>query len=297
MGGRMWVETQVGQGSTFYFTVIAEAMLGILPDDLRVSQPQLVGQINCQLAEQLPLRILLAEDHLVNQKMALLLLQRMGYRADVASNGIEVLKALHRQPYDVVLMDVQMPKMDGLTATHQICSQWPPPKRPRIIAMTANAMRGDREECLGAGMDDYISKPIRVQQLVQALSKCQALCPSAPVNVKMLHSLMRDMAGENAAEIMTELIDCYLEEAPKLLQAMSKAVAHGDAKALRQAAHTLKSSSLSYGAVNLSNLCRELEAIACTGTIAGAKEKVSQLEFEYEGVQAALQVECARSLT
>ncbi|MEG5238347.1 PAS domain S-box protein [Microcoleus sp. AT9b-C3] len=113
-------------------------------------------QDDMKLAERLPLRILLAEDHLVNQKVALLLLERIGYRADVAANGLEVLEALHRQPYDVVLMDVQMPEMDGLEASRRICQEWPAHTRPRIIAMTANAMQGDRQVCLDAGMNDYI---------------------------------------------------------------------------------------------------------------------------------------------
>ena len=111
------------------------------------------------------LRILLAEDHLVNQKIALLMLQRLGYRADIAGNGLEVLEALQRQPYDVVLLDVQMPEMDGLEAARCICQQWQPLERPRLIAMTANAMQGDREICLAAGMDDYISKPVRMEEL------------------------------------------------------------------------------------------------------------------------------------
>ena len=128
-------------------------------------------QMDPHLAQRLPLRILLAEDHLVNQKMALLILQRLGYRADVASNGLEVLTALRRQPYDVVLMDVQMPQMDGLETTRRIAVEWPHSVRPRIIAMTANAMLGDREQCLAAGMDDYISKPIRVEELIVALTK------------------------------------------------------------------------------------------------------------------------------
>jgi CheY-like chemotaxis protein len=116
------------------------------------------------------LRILLAEDNAVNQKLALRLLQNIGYEADVANNGLEVIAALERQPYDVVLMDVQMPEMDGLEATRQICSRWSWVERPRIIAMTANAMQGDREECLAAGMDDYVSKPIRIEVLRKALS-------------------------------------------------------------------------------------------------------------------------------
>ncbi|MEP0912505.1 response regulator [Leptolyngbya sp. GB1-A1] len=116
------------------------------------------------------LRILLAEDHLVNQKLALLMLQRLGYRADVAGNGLEVLEAIHRQSYDVVLLDVQMPEMDGLEAARRICQQWQS-NRPRLIAMTANAMEGDRETCLNAGMDDYISKPMRLEALAQALER------------------------------------------------------------------------------------------------------------------------------
>ena len=121
------------------------------------------------LAERHPLRILLAEDNVVNQKLALRLLQQMGYRADVASNGIEAIECCARQPYDVVLMDVQMPEMDGLEASRRITSRWKPGERPRIVAMTANAMQGDREECLAAGMDDYVTKPIRVDALVEAL--------------------------------------------------------------------------------------------------------------------------------
>jgi CheY-like chemotaxis protein len=126
------------------------------------------------MAARHPLRILLAEDNVVNQKLAMRLLQQMGYRADLASNGIEALESVVRQTYDVILMDVQMPEMDGLEASRRITAQWPAAKRPRIVAMTANAMQGDREMCLAAGMDDYITKPIRVDQLVEALMRVPA---------------------------------------------------------------------------------------------------------------------------
>ena len=122
------------------------------------------------MAARHPLRILLAEDNVVNQKLAMRLLQQMGYRADLASNGAEAIECVARQPYDVVLMDVQMPEMDGLEASREITHRWEPTTRPRIVAMTANAMQGDREACLAAGMDDYITKPIRVDQLVEALN-------------------------------------------------------------------------------------------------------------------------------
>ena len=128
-----------------------------------------------EMASRHPLRILLAEDNVVNQKLALRLLSQMGYRADVAANGLEVLQAVNRQPYDVILMDVQMPEMDGLEATRRLCAELSAEKRPRIIAMTANAMQGDREMCLEAGMDDYLSKPIRVDELVTALNLAQSL--------------------------------------------------------------------------------------------------------------------------
>jgi CheY-like chemotaxis protein len=126
------------------------------------------------MAARHPLRILLAEDNVVNQKLALRFLQQMGYRADVASNGIEAVESVERQVYDVVLMDVQMPEMDGLEAARRICARWSADERPRIVAMTANAMQGDREMCLAAGMDDYLTKPIRVDRLVAALGEVSA---------------------------------------------------------------------------------------------------------------------------
>ena len=136
----------------------------------RVSAGPAKPRMDAQMAERHPLRILLAEDNVVNQKLALRLLSQMGYRADLASNGIEAIECVARQPYDVVLMDVQMPEMDGLEASRRIVARWPAPAtRPRIVAMTANAMQGDREECLAAGIDDYVTKPIRVDALIEAL--------------------------------------------------------------------------------------------------------------------------------
>jgi CheY-like chemotaxis protein len=121
-----------------------------------------------------PERVLLAEDNRVNQKVALLILQKLGYRADVAANGHEVLDAVERQRYDIILMDVQMPEMDGLEAAASLVKRWPVAKeRPWIIAVTANAMRGDRERCIAAGMDDYLTKPIRSDYLSAAFEKAR----------------------------------------------------------------------------------------------------------------------------
>lgn len=142
---------------------------------IKVEQAPDVQEKPTNLGDQHPLRILLAEDMVVNQKVALLILKQLGYRADVANNGLEVIEALERQTYDVVLMDVQMPEMDGLTATREVCQRWSPEDRPHIIAMTANAMQGDREMCLDAGMDAYITKPVRINELRDVLSRCQPM--------------------------------------------------------------------------------------------------------------------------
>jgi signal transduction histidine kinase/DNA-binding response OmpR family regulator len=153
-----------------------DTLVGLLVKDAapRPAPTQAKSQLDPGMAARHPLRILLAEDNVVNQKLAMRLLQQMGYRADLASNGIEAVESVQRQVYDVVLMDVQMPEMDGLEASRRITAAAPPGKRPRIVAMTANAMQGDREMCMAAGMDDYVTKPIRVDALVEALNNVAA---------------------------------------------------------------------------------------------------------------------------
>jgi GAF domain-containing protein/DNA-binding response OmpR family regulator len=155
-----------------------DTLVGLLAKDGSARtgpEPAARPQLDPTMASHHPLRILLAEDNVVNQKLALRLLQQMGYRADLASNGLEAVESVRRQTYDLVLMDVQMPELDGLDATRQIRAALPPHARPRIVAMTANAMQGDREMCYEAGMDDYLTKPIRVDRLVEALSHATAL--------------------------------------------------------------------------------------------------------------------------
>ncbi|HWZ74102.1 MAG TPA: GAF domain-containing protein [Casimicrobiaceae bacterium] len=164
-------------GKPIHQSHLYDTLVGLFAQDAAPKAATLEAgrpRLDPDMAARHPLRILLAEDNVVNQKLALRLLQQMGYRADLASNGLEAVESVQRQTYDVVLMDVQMPDMDGLEASRKITARWRQQERPHIIAMTANAMQGDREMCLAAGMDDYLTKPIRVERLVEALSQVPA---------------------------------------------------------------------------------------------------------------------------
>ncbi|MGB3534556.1 MAG: response regulator [Microcoleaceae cyanobacterium] len=283
---------------------------------------------------QSSLRILLAEDNMTNQKVATKLLQRLGYRADIAGNGLEVLDALHRQSYDVVLMDVQMPEMDGLETTRCICAEYSPssdrsPRKPWIIAMTANAMKGDREMCLQAGMDDYVTKPVRREELAKALARCQALEPLAKINdnrndathrngylvteKKLNQHQMPTAINLEVLETLREyddeddpfvdmLIETYLGEAPQHLEAIRQSLTDQNAKQLKEAAHTLKSSSAQLGAMTFSQFCKTLEAMgraALEGedpeqtcfTSGTAAEQFAAAETEWQRVTTELQAQ------
>jgi GAF domain-containing protein/DNA-binding response OmpR family regulator len=241
-----------------------------------------------KLGERHPLRILLAEDNTVNQQLALLLLESMGYRADVASNGVEAVEAVNRLPYDLVLMDVQMPEMDGLEATRRIRAGGPSPQ-PRIVAMTANAMQGDREACLAAGMDDYLAKPIRPEQLAAAITATPNRAADRPrITVLDLSALARIQAIAPSAEALARLVASFLDNGAVLIAKMAEAAGTGDAAALRRDAHTLKSNAASFGATELRELCAALEAHARAGDLAGAGEAVSRIAQEFDGARAAL---------
>lgn len=232
------------------------------------------------LAEKLPLRILLADDHATNQKLGRMILKRLGYTSDVAGNGLEVVEAVARQPYDVVLMDIEMPEMDGMEATRRILAEHPEASRPKIIAVTANAMDGDREKFIAAGMSDYVSKPIRVDALVAALQSCcgeksketrtMAQANGDTFDLAALDALLDMIGGDRTA--LGELVDSFLEEGPDLVGRMESAVRDGDADGLRRAAHTMKSSAADFGALALSRICREIEEKARTGDLAGLAE-------------------------
>ncbi|MCD8487278.1 MAG: response regulator [Desertifilum sp.] len=258
------------------------------------------------------LRILVAEDNSVNQKVIIRMLQRLGYRSDVVGNGLEVLAALERQDYDVILMDVQMPEMDGIATTEKIRANeareavaWENPQRLWIIASTANAMQGDREICLAAGMDDYISKPIQIEDLMQAFSRypgasvgLESVDPPVAIarepmtgeptlDPQILYTLSR-VVGDNAQEVMLEVIDSYLEETPRLLASLKTAVKQQDLSTVLRVSHTLKSSSATIGAITLARLCKEIETHLRAEHLSSLFVQEQNLQAEYEKVKVAL---------
>jgi CheY-like chemotaxis protein len=252
-------------------------------------------------AKSLPLRILGAEDNSVNQKVALLMLEQMGYSADVAGNGREVLDALHRQQYDLVLMDIQMPRMDGLEATRRIVREWPPNARPRIIAMTANALRSDREACLAAGMDDYLSKPILFDDLRAAILRIDSRGTSrpaaepgeAPTLDPSFMDRLRQLEAVAGREEVRPFIDDFLLEAPRRVAALHRALREGDSEELVFTAHSLKGTSAQLGAVRLASLCQELESFGRSEALGSPKlaTAVAALEIELERVVPLLRAQ------
>jgi CheY-like chemotaxis protein len=240
-------------------------------------------------AEHAPLRILVAEDNSVNQRLILLLLEKLGYRADVVADGREAVAAVERQPYDVVLMDVQMPEMDGLEATREIRQQSREPGRPRIIAMTANALQGDREACLAAGMNDYIAKPIRQDELAAALSRAGGRDGAQPKPAALDEAALDQLARTvGTPEALASLADTFLADTESILDGLRGAIGRGDAAEVRRLAHSLKSTAASFGATELSTLSRRLEELATAGSTDGGPELLAQMEAELPRVREAL---------
>jgi signal transduction histidine kinase/CheY-like chemotaxis protein/HPt (histidine-containing phosphotransfer) domain-containing protein len=257
-----------------------------------------------------PLRILLAEDNAINQNVALRLLERLGYAAEVVGDGRQVLARLDHAAYDVILMDVQMPEMDGLEASRAICARWAANRRPRIIAMTAEAMEGDRDKCLAAGMDDYIVKPVTLDRLAAALAKCrpvaiatapepaavppvekQRIAPGTELDRDVLDQLREDLGGTAA---LREVIRSFLDQTPAALSALRDAAARADVASIRRAAHMIKGTSSILGARELSEQCAEIERVGQNGCIADAGARVIAVETSYRTIEAALKAEIER---
>ncbi|MBL8093655.1 MAG: PAS domain S-box protein [Anaerolineales bacterium] len=258
------------------------------------------------------LRILLAEDNPVNQRVALLMLERLGYTADVVRNGMEALQALYQHTYDLVLLDVQMPELDGLETARRICERWPEAKRPRMVAMTANAMQGDREACLTAGMHDYMAKPIRREELNRVLDTTRERLmggltgggahvtsehphDDAVIDLSALRdalSLSEDLS-DTERETLRAVLEMYQEDSVNLLGQAKAAYTSSDSPTLIRALHTLKSSSAMLGARILARQCGDFERRAKQGTVADGEALLAQIETQLQATRAAVATQLA----
>ncbi len=296
------------KASQIYNTLV-EVLAGSSRVRVKPSGKQSAPDFDGQMSSRMPLRILLAEDNSMNQKLATLFLERLGYRADVAANGLEAVDAVLRQQYDTILMDVQMPEMDGLEATRKIRGQ--AIRQPHIIAMTANAMRGDREQCLEAGMNDYITKPIDVKELRNALAKAASaagavsgeFAPHHPVTAPQHRvfldpsalSRLRATLGSRAETLLPELARGFLKDAVRLQAAALSGLRRGSRTEVQRAAHTLKSMCANFGAAELAALCQELEIRSRNGSLEGSEDLVEKISEQFEKTRPALEALCSNT--
>jgi signal transduction histidine kinase/DNA-binding response OmpR family regulator/HPt (histidine-containing phosphotransfer) domain-containing protein len=294
---------------------------GTQPEE-RKPQPT-TSRLDATMASRLPLRILLTDDNVINQKVALRLLQQLGYKADTAHNGLDAIRAVEQQPYDVILMDVQMPELDGLEATRRIrqrqqaAKPGEPLARPiAIIAMTANAMQGDREKCLAAGMDDYLPKPVRPEALQAVLEKhahaAQAnpaapVFPAPPDGEPLLTILpqpgpsgpvvesppvdlerLNDFAGGNS-ENFNELVTLYVKQTTEQIEQIRVALAEPNAERASRIAHSSAGASATCGMVAIVPLLRQMEHLTAESKISEAALLMPSVHREFERLQSYLQ--------
>ena len=295
------------------------ALLRLLSGAQPAPRPAPTGsRMDASMAGRLPLRILLVDDNLINQKVAVRLLQQLGYKADIANNGLEAVQAVERKPYDVVFMDVQMPTLDGLEATRRIrtsqkdaASGTPLAQSIVIIAMTANAMHGDREKCVAAGMDDYIPKPVRPETLQQMIERYApratpatpaaegpapelTVLPDAPAPPVVeqqppvdMERLM-DFAGGNQ-DSFNELVTLYYKQTTEQLAQIGAALNGGDAAETARIAHSCAGASATCGMVAIVPLLRQIEQHGQEERLADAAALLPEVEREFDRLKNFLQ--------
>jgi TMAO reductase system sensor TorS len=329
MGGRIGLHSEVGHGTLFWFEIPLRKQGPTERSLLDRSQPEAAADgVAPSAAAVVPARlggrVLVAEDNPVNQAVAGAMLESLGVACHLADNGQIALDRVLHEPFDLVLMDCQMPDMDGFQATMQIRARQREGllrQRLPVVALTANAVAGDRERCLAAGMDDYLSKPFTREQLlcvlqrwlpqpsaaaadarVDASARAAATAPASgstlphevaaaaidePINPRALDAI-RQLPGPNGALLVQKVIDAYLADTPPRVAQLRAAVDAGDADTVRRAAHALKSSSANVGAEQLSALCREIESLGRSGSVEAAKALLTGVESQLPCVLATL---------
>lgn len=244
------------------------------------------------LCEKIPLKILIAEDNIINQKIASRILEQMGYIADIAGDGLEVLDCLNRQHYDLVLMDVQMPELDGIQTTGRILEKWLPAERPKIIAMTANATQGDMEKCLYAGMDDFISKPILSDELKSMLEKwgsnpiTKITGAVAYNNEDLIDSNtvenLKQITGIDNTSFLKEVVNLYSKQTPQIISDIKTHWKNNEIQKLILSVHNLRGSSINMGAKMIQEMSKNIEAKCRKGDMGEIGNDIEKLEYVYQ---------------
>jgi two-component system sensor histidine kinase/response regulator len=301
IGVRFYINKPVKPSNLFdsLVTVMAKESTRPLGDAVTSPTP-----VPAQAAD-IPIRVLVAEDNSINQKIASRQLQKLGYPADVVGNGSEAVLALQSVPYDIILMDCQMPEMDGFEATAMIRQREGESRHTIIIAMTANALQGDREKCLAAGMDDYISKPVKQDALGAVLETwAQKIAnkrnPASParasrdiIDFEKLAEIS-ELQEEGDPDIVVELIDLFLQEVPERIEELRGAIAAQDSPRIGRVTHTLRGAAGNLGAGTLASICLAMETGAKTASQSETEASFQQLESEFALVKATLLEERAR---
>jgi CheY-like chemotaxis protein len=290
---------------------LLDAILTVLGTSLaEAHEPSLITRHSLRESRH-RLRLLLAEDNAVNQRLAVRILEKRGHTVVVANNGQEALAALDREPFDLVLMDVQMPEMDGFAATDAIRErEQSTHTHIPIVAMTAHAMKGDRERCLAAGMDAYVAKPLQAQELFEVIESLVRppsgpeaerpieILPPAKVEVELQvearppeplldrNVLLARVDGD--PELLQEVVGLFLDDAPRLLSEVRAAVTRRDAPVLERTAHTLKGCVGNFGAKKIFDMARRLEEIGRGGDLSHAEAAWAELEEEMAHFHRAL---------
>ncbi|MBF0352642.1 MAG: PAS domain S-box protein [SAR324 cluster bacterium] len=305
MQGKIWVDSVPGEGSTFSFTV---CLLALTSASIHMFTPKSSKLVKDVLkAETGPLKILLAEDNPVNHKLTLVMLQKLGYEADSAINGREVLKCLKQKNYDLILMDIQMPEMDGLEATRRITAAYAPDERPWIIAMTANALNGDKEKCLLAGMNDYLSKPVTLHNFVTAMNRyhinrhaespnpVEKIIPCSEPDTTQIQQnlldivLLKELLNNAGQQAFQKMLILFKQQMTDAIHEFSGFINSENREELRTLAHKLKGSTLCIGTLQLSDLFQQLQYLPDSANPDPLPELLLELRQCYDRTLHALE--------